>query len=522
MTYKFCDKGNAYVCVCVWKEERGRHKNDFCNACTFFFFFCKPIYNLEKQHLNCHICFEEFSAKENILKLSEEELKEIAELSQEKRDKLKEEQKKREIHEEKEKKKLLKEQEKLKKKQKPLMKDWEMQMTLDKNTKEKLEQEQKKNDEDESDDKETKTRKEKRNDQKMKDHWRSINDTIDKEVPTTPNEHATNTKGQTNETNNNADTMLSIPNSTTSSIAEDHAKDEILNLEKQDYELMKDMIVTEEVQQTTPKVNESEKEKETETGDNKNGTVGHDKDSDIKKEQEAETKEEKAMASPKNEIEIITSTEDDASAKSQKDEDKVVRIMHEERPWAEFVNASRLTDDVAIALSRCPTHLYHIGCILQWISDKRQCPVCKKNYGHMVGNQPDGTLSVEKINESCEGYEGCKTHKLTFQFEGGIQGYDHPNPGQPYFGDIRVAYLPDTKEGREVLKLLRTAWERKLIFTVGYSMTRLLDNVIVFNGIHLKTNMYGGFAYHGFPDQGYFERVKDELKSKGIGVKEED
>ncbi len=36
---------------------------------------------------------------------------------------------------------------------------------------------------------------------------------------------------------------------------------------------------------------------------------------------------------------------------------------------------------------------------------------------------------------------------------GGIQGPEHPSPGQPFSGAHRVAYLPDDHEGREVLKV---------------------------------------------------------------------
>ena len=40
-----------------------------------------------------------------------------------------------------------------------------------------------------------------------------------------------------------------------------------------------------------------------------------------------------------------------------------------------------------------------------------------------------------------------------------------------YSGTHRTAYLPDTKEGREVLSLLIEAFRRKLTFKVGTSIT---------------------------------------------------
>lgn len=59
-----------------------------------------------------------------------------------------------------------------------------------------------------------------------------------------------------------------------------------------------------------------------------------------------------------------------------------------------------------------------------------------------------------------------------------------------------------------MLKLLEEAFNRKLIFTVGRSVTTGRDNQVVWNGIHHKTNLSGGSAYFGYPDETYFKRVK--------------
>lgn len=69
---------------------------------------------------------------------------------------------------------------------------------------------------------------------------------------------------------------------------------------------------------------------------------------------------------------------------------------------------------------------------------------------------------------------------------------EHPNPGVPYSATQRTAYLPDNKEGREVLELLQKAFEQKLIFTVGESRLTGRSNVITWNDIHHKTSMSGG------------------------------
>ena len=69
---------------------------------------------------------------------------------------------------------------------------------------------------------------------------------------------------------------------------------------------------------------------------------------------------------------------------------------------------------------------------------------------------------------------------------------NHPNPGQPYKGTSRTAYLPENQEGRVILNLLKRAFELRQIFTVGQSRTTGYDNVITWNDIHHKTSYHGG------------------------------
>ena len=76
----------------------------------------------------------------------------------------------------------------------------------------------------------------------------------------------------------------------------------------------------------------------------------------------------------------------------------------------------------------------------------------------------------------------------------------HPNPGQRYSGIGRVAYLPDNREGNEVLRLLKRAFDQKLIFTVGTSRTTGQDNQVTWNDIHHKTSTTGG-------QQGYSRQI---------------
>ena len=47
-------------------------------------------------------------------------------------------------------------------------------------------------------------------------------------------------------------------------------------------------------------------------------------------------------------------------------------------------------------------------------------------------------------------------------------------------------------------------------------MTTGVTNTTVWNGVHHKTNLYGGSTHFGYPDNTYFNRVKQELAAKGV------
>lgn len=165
-------------------------------------------------------------------------------------------------------------------------------------------------------------------------------------------------------------------------------------------------------------------------------------------------------------------------------------------------------------LSKCK-HAFCTPCIRQAMASRPVCPVCQTPYGIQKGNQPEGTMTHSVTDSSLPGYS-CGTIVITYYFKAGIQTVEHPNPGKPYPGTQRVAYLPDNKEGREVLGLLQVAFKQKLIFTVGFSRVSGKSDVITWNDIHHKTSQTGGPEKYGYPDAHYLKRVKEELKAKGI------
>jgi deltex-like protein len=173
-----------------------------------------------------------------------------------------------------------------------------------------------------------------------------------------------------------------------------------------------------------------------------------------------------------------------------------------------YENLLKISFNVVL-LEKCADHFFHIECIGNLIKGKTnfKCPNCSRIYGILTGNMPDGTFGAHVASSpKCSGFEKCNTIIIKYHFPNG--------PG--YTGTSRTSYLPNNKEGREVLALLKVAFDRKLTFTVGTSVTTGKKNTVVWNGIHHKTSTSGGPTCFGYPDNTYFNRVKEELASKGV------
>uniref|UniRef100_A0A8C7WRY7 E3 ubiquitin-protein ligase n=1 Tax=Oryzias sinensis TaxID=183150 RepID=A0A8C7WRY7_9TELE len=144
------------------------------------------------------------------------------------------------------------------------------------------------------------------------------------------------------------------------------------------------------------------------------------------------------------------------------------------------------------------------------------CPICNHVFDVLMGDQPNGQMSWIKSSDSLPGFSGCGHIVITYNIPNGVQTDRHPNPGKPFSGTCRTAYLPDNKEGNAVLQLLKKAFDQRLIFTVGNSETNGLENQVIWNDISHKTSLSGGIKNFGYPDPNYLEKVKKDLKAKGI------
>ncbi|XP_074529011.1 putative E3 ubiquitin-protein ligase DTX2 isoform X1 [Halichoeres trimaculatus] len=168
-------------------------------------------------------------------------------------------------------------------------------------------------------------------------------------------------------------------------------------------------------------------------------------------------------------------------------------------------------------------HTLHMLCMLAMYNNgtkdgSLQCPSCKTIYGEKTGTQPKGKMEIYSIAQSLPGHPDCGTIQIIYSIPPGLQGTEHPNPGQPFTcrGFPRFCFLPDNDKGRKVLELLKVAWMRRLIFTVGTSSTTGEPDTVVWNGIHHKTEMMSNLSGHGYPDPNYLDNVLSELASQGV------
>ncbi|XP_035035293.2 probable E3 ubiquitin-protein ligase DTX2 isoform X2 [Hippoglossus stenolepis] len=168
-------------------------------------------------------------------------------------------------------------------------------------------------------------------------------------------------------------------------------------------------------------------------------------------------------------------------------------------------------------------HTLHMLCMLAMYNNgtkdgSLQCPSCKTIYGEKTGTQPKGKMEIYSIAQSLPGHPDCGTIQIIYSIPPGLQGPEHPNPGQPFTcrGFPRFCFIPDNDKGRKVLELLKMAWMRRLIFIVGTSSTTGEPDTVVWNGIHHKTEMMSNLSGHGFPDPNYLDNVLSELASQGV------
>lgn len=186
------------------------------------------------------------------------------------------------------------------------------------------------------------------------------------------------------------------------------------------------------------------------------------------------------------------------------------------------------SDSSVVCLTLCH-HKLHLACLKSLIENQPggpnyiECRQCQTVSGEKCGEMPStGTMSYKILPKGLPGYEDFHSIQITYNFQNGIQGQHHPMPGQPYFaiGFPRNSFLPDTEKGRLALRLLESAFDRRLTFKVGKDLITGQSDVITWNQV-LEHKTEFGITENGYPDPEYLNRLLSQLASLGVTEEEE-
>ncbi|KAF9930041.1 putative E3 ubiquitin-protein ligase dtx2 [Modicella reniformis] len=194
-------------------------------------------------------------------------------------------------------------------------------------------------------------------------------------------------------------------------------------------------------------------------------------------------------------------------------------------------STSNAESDKAVRLKSC-RHCFHDSCIKQWFQSKDaqlKCPMCNtmcttvakagatKNAMNgqrpqKLGPMPDGVMGYHfDIRLSCYFiYVTIPAHKIP---------NPDPSASSPTIqipADVRYAIVPvSARLGPLLMIRLITTFYYGHLFRVGHSLTRGVDNVVVWNGVHLRTSMTGQF---GFPAPNFERNCWEEINQKGVAM----
>ncbi|KAL8560276.1 hypothetical protein ACOMHN_006007 [Nucella lapillus] len=147
----------------------------------------------------------------------------------------------------------------------------------------------------------------------------------------------------------------------------------------------------------------------------------------------------------------------------------------------------------------------------------RSCPECQTSYDYTENQPGRGQMKMKWDNDlHLSGFPHNDTFVIEYNFPRGKIKEGDPEPGQPYEGVKKSAYLPNSREGRKVLMLLKNAFDRGLTFHLEYSDASR-RYVLVCNIPHKTDPSRDSDRQFGYPDPGYLPFVQGKLLEYGIG-----
>ncbi|KAM8945593.1 LOW QUALITY PROTEIN: uncharacterized protein RCH25_048888 [Pelodytes ibericus] len=123
------------------------------------------------------------------------------------------------------------------------------------------------------------------------------------------------------------------------------------------------------------------------------------------------------------------------------------------------------------------------------------------------------TMTITQMSLCLQGFDRDLSLKIIYDIPDGVQGVGHPHPGCPYKGGRFEAYLPDNRESRKLVLLLKKAFKQGLSFQIR---TLGSEDKVVWSNIPHKSSPDGGKAKNGYPDSTYMKCVFKHLKEYGI------
>jgi len=100
-------------------------------------------------------------------------------------------------------------------------------------------------------------------------------------------------------------------------------------------------------------------------------------------------------------------------------------------------------------------------------------------------------MTIYPVSTSCAGFEAHRSIAINYHIPGGTQKKYHPNPGQPFYPANYTAILPNSSEGRDLLKRLKYAFSRGLTFSIGTSFNTGLSDSVIWRLTHVTDHKNG-------------------------------